>query len=412
MNEDIREMVRQKYAQVIATRSGCCGGSETATNPVTGNLYEKNEVDGLPKDLLATSLGCGNPTAMANLYAGETVLDLGSGAGLDVLLSAKRVGPTGKAYGLDMTDEMLAEANANKAEAGLANTEFLKGHIEDIPLPEASVDVVISNCVINLLADKDQVFREIHRVLKPGGRVAVSDIVTTKPIPQGVRQSLLAWAGCVAGALTRDEYVAKLTQAGFENAEVVVTRIYDLDTEGGRSIVPEATAEEIKALNGSLASAFIRAKKPAKLMQPGRDFTLREAESAEFPAIHNLLVRNGLPVDGVDPRSGTYYVAANDRVLGALGFEACGSAAVLRSFAVEPEFRKAGVGKALLENLLVKLRTSDFSDVYLLTNTAEGYFANYGFVDSEREQAPAEVLSSAIFRAHCCIECACKRLRL
>lgn len=267
MNEDIREQVRQKYAQAIKSKSGycgstgCCEESQDVTSAVTGNLYQATEVEGLPENLLATSLGCGNPTALGNLYAGETVLDLGSGAGLDVLLSAKRVGPSGKAYGLDMTDEMLAEANANKVKAGLANVEFLKGHIEDIPLPVGSVDVVISNCVINLSVDKDQVFQEIYRVLKPGGRIAISDIVTTRPMPEGVRQSLLAWAGCVSGALTQDEYTTKLVQAGFEDVEIVVTRVLDLNSPRARSIVPEATAAELEQLNGSLVSAFIRAKK-------------------------------------------------------------------------------------------------------------------------------------------------------
>src|SRR6266545_3517825 len=201
MSKDLREVVRQKYAQAITSKSGCCGstgscgGRQDATNAITGDLYQSGDFAGLPEDIVKASFGCGNPTALGNLYAGETVLDLGCGAGLDVLLSAKRVGPSGKAYGLDMTDEMLEEANANKEKSGLSNVEFLKGHIEDIPLPEGSVDVVISNCVINLSADKDQVFREIFRVLKPDGRMAVSDIVTTKPMPEGVRKSLLAWAG-------------------------------------------------------------------------------------------------------------------------------------------------------------------------------------------------------------------------
>jgi arsenite methyltransferase len=267
MNEDIREQVRQKYAQAIKSKSGCCGlkgccgDSQDTTSAITADLYQSTEMEGLPQNLLTTSLGCGNPTALGNLYAGETVLDLGSGAGLDVLLSAKRVGPSGKAYGLDMTDEMLAEANSNKAKSGLTNAEFLKGHIEDIPLSDGSVDVVISNCVINLSADKDQVFREIYRVLKPGGRFAISDIVTTRPMPEGVRRSLLAWAGCIAGALTQDEYTTKLVQAGFEDVEIVVTMVYDLNSPLTRNIVPEATATELEQLNGSLVSAFIRAKK-------------------------------------------------------------------------------------------------------------------------------------------------------
>lgn len=269
MNEDIREQVRKKYAQAIKLKSGCsdtagcCGGSQTAASAITGNLYQAEEVEGLPQNLLVTSLGCGNPTALGNLYSGETVLDLGSGAGLDVLLSAKRVGPSGKAYGLDMTDEMLAEANANKAKSGLTNAEFLKGHIEDIPLPEGSVDVVISNCVINLSADKEQVFREIYRVLKPGGRVAVSDIVTTKPLPDIVKQSMLAWAGCMAGALVDEEYKTKLTKTGFENVELEITRTYDVTDLVARHLTPGLASEELIKWNGALVSAFIRARKPS-----------------------------------------------------------------------------------------------------------------------------------------------------
>lgn len=264
----MREQVKRKYAQAIKSRAGCCGstgccgGTNKAADAITGDLYQSLGMEGLSEDLLATSMGCGNPTALCKLNDGEIVLDLGSGAGLDVLLSAKRVGPTGKAYGLDMTEEMLAEANANKAKSGLTNVEFLQGHIEDIPLPEGSIDVVISNCVINLSVDKDQVFREIYRVLKPGGRLAVSDIVTRGPMPEGIRQSLLAWAGCVAGALSEDDYNAKLVRAGFEDTEVIITRVYDLASPDMAGLVPGATAEELAQLNGMLASAFIRAKKP------------------------------------------------------------------------------------------------------------------------------------------------------
>ncbi|MBP2643209.1 MAG: ubiE 5 [Firmicutes bacterium] len=255
MNEDVREQVRQRYAEVIKTKSGCCA------NTTTNNLYQPTEVEDLPQNLLATSLGCGNPTALGNLYPGETVLDLGSGAGLDVLLSAKRVGPSGKAYGLDMTDEMLAEANANKEKAGLTNVEFLKGHIEDIPLPESSVDVVISNCVINLSTEKEQVFREIYRVLKPGGRIAVADIVTPRQLPESIRHNLLSWASCIAGALTQEEYNTKLIQAGFNDIEIVITRTYELDDLRTRGSLSKATETELQELSGALISAFIRAKK-------------------------------------------------------------------------------------------------------------------------------------------------------
>ncbi|BBB90052.1 MAG TPA: arsenite methyltransferase [Methylomusa anaerophila] len=269
-DNEVRELVRQKYAEAITAKTGCCcnssccGSDNSAANMITGGLYAADEVTGLPQDLVNASLGCGNPTALAELHPGETVLDLGSGAGLDVLLSARRVGPSGKAYGLDMTDEMLAAANANKAKAGLINAEFLKGHIEDIPLPAAAVDVVISNCVINLSVNKDQVFHEIYRVLKPGGRVAVSDIVTTKPLPDEIKQNLLAWAGCMAGALTDNEYKAKLFQAGFENIELEITRTYDLTDPSAKNLVPGATIKEIEKWNGAIVSAFVRGRKPAR----------------------------------------------------------------------------------------------------------------------------------------------------
>src|SRR6202140_1716632 len=218
---EIKEAVKEKYGQaalrVHSGGSSCCGASAAieGCDPITSNLYDAAQTGALPEEAVLASLGCGNPTALAQLNAGETVLDLGSGGGIDVLLSAKRVGPTGKAYGLDMTDEMLTLANQNKRKAGVENVEFLKGEIEHIPLPDNSVDVIISNCVINLSADKDQVLREALRVLKPGGRFAVSDVVTRGEIPAAIRQSVLLWVGCVAGALEENEYRTKLAAAGF-----------------------------------------------------------------------------------------------------------------------------------------------------------------------------------------------------
>ena len=269
MNESIREMVRQSYARAISQKSGgCCGGSSCCcgstdqSNPITGGLYGSEQVAGLPEDLVANTFGCGNPTALAELHPGEVVLDLGSGAGLDVLLSARRVGPTGKAYGLDMTDEMLAEARANQAKAGITNVEFLKGHLEAIPLPDHCIDVIISNCVINLSADKDQALREAYRVLKPGGRLAVSDIVLTRPLPERLQQDLLAWAGCIAGALQEQEYREKLAAAGFADSEVQVTRVYDFTGAQGQQILPNSSEEERQEIQGAVVSAFIRAKKP------------------------------------------------------------------------------------------------------------------------------------------------------
>ncbi|MGE5485311.1 MAG: arsenite methyltransferase [Ignavibacteriales bacterium] len=273
MTENIRETVRKKYAQAITRKSSCCGDASTggcccgpsaeADRLITGDLYQPDATADLPADIINASFGCGNPTALAELHDGEVVLDLGSGAGLDVLLSARRVGPSGKAYGLDMTDEMLAEARSNLEKTGLKNVEFLKGHIEDIPLPAESVDVIISNCVINLSADKDLVLKEAYRVLKPGGRFAVSDIVLTRPLPPRVQQDLMAWTGCVAGALLEREYREKLAAAGFTGISVEITRQYDLTSPLAKELLPSLSAAEIEQVNGSIVSAFVRARKPA-----------------------------------------------------------------------------------------------------------------------------------------------------
>jgi arsenite methyltransferase len=242
--------------------SGCCGGTSESWDPITADLYEAGEVAGLPTAALLASLGCGNPTALAELSEGETVLDLGSGGGIDVLLSARRVGPTGKAYGLDMTDEMLALALENKARAGMANAEFLKGHIEAIPLPSNTVDVIISNCVINLSGDKARVLAEAFRVLKPGGRFAVSDVVVRAGLPAAVRENMAMWTGCVAGALEETEFLALLTAAGFENPSIEPTRVYTRDDAlallQGTGL-DESLADEVE---GRILSAFVRGTKP------------------------------------------------------------------------------------------------------------------------------------------------------
>ena len=273
--ESIQEIVKQKYAlaalRVTGGDAACCGpsseccGTAASADPITSNLYDAGQTSALPPEAVAASLGCGNPTALAELRPGEIVLDLGSGGGIDVLLSARRVGRTGKAYGLDMTDEMLALARANQAKAGVENVEFLRGEIEAIPLPADSVDVIISNCVINLSADKDRVLAEAFRVLKPGGRLAVSDVVVRGPVPPEIRKSVELWIGCVAGALEDQEYRAKLTRAGFEAIDLEPTRIYRaedarefLDREGidAGAIAP--------AVDGKFISAFVRARKPPR----------------------------------------------------------------------------------------------------------------------------------------------------
>ncbi|HJR43303.1 MAG TPA: arsenite methyltransferase [Gemmatimonadaceae bacterium] len=243
--------------------SGCCGG--TSDDPITSNLYVRGETDALPENAVLASLGCGNPTALAELAPGETVLDLGSGGGIDVLLSARRVGPTGKAYGLDMTDDMLELARRNAAEAGVTNVEFLRGQIERIPLPDESVDVIISNCVINLSGDKRRVLREAYRVLKPGGRFAVSDIVVQGELPDEVTRSMELWVGCVAGALRDSEFVSLLEEVGFENASVEMTRTYDAEDALGFLAGTGLDADRIaREVSGRVGAAFVRAHKPSR----------------------------------------------------------------------------------------------------------------------------------------------------
>jgi arsenite methyltransferase len=270
MSPDIKEVVKEKYGQAalrVSVGSSCCGATPSSgcSDPITSNLYDQSQAQQIPEEALSASLGCGNPTVLAKLNPGEVVLDLGSGGGIDVLLSAKRVGPTGKAYGLDMTDEMLTLANENKRKAGVENVEFLRGEIEHIPLPDNSVDIIISNCVINLSSDKDRVFREAFRVLKPGGRFAVSDVVTRGEMPSEIRQSVLLWVGCVAGAVEENEYRTKLRQAGFENIEIEPTRIYRIEDAreflSGQNIDVDAIAPLV---DGKFMSAFVRADKPQR----------------------------------------------------------------------------------------------------------------------------------------------------
>jgi SAM-dependent methyltransferase len=278
MNSSIKEVVKEKYGaaalRVLTSGSSssccgpvpCCGGEG---DPISSELYDQSQATQIPEEALKASLGCGNPTALAALNPGETVLDLGSGGGIDVLLSARRVGPAGKAYGLDMTDEMLALSRANQRKAGIENAEFLKGEIERIPLPDNSVDVIISNCVINLSADKDRVLREAFRVLKPGGRFAVSDVVTRGAMPAEIRDRILLWVGCVAGALEENEYREKLTAAGFENVSLEPTRIYRIEDArtflSGQGIDVDAIAREV---DEKFMSAFVRATKPGGCCAP------------------------------------------------------------------------------------------------------------------------------------------------
>jgi len=275
--QDVKSSVKEKYGQAALRvsegntdasccgSSGCCGATTESWDPITSNLYDEGQTAGIPAEALLASLGCGNPTALAELNEGESVLDLGSGGGIDVLLSARRVGPAGKAFGLDMTDEMLALANENKRKAGATNVEFLKGEIEAIPLPDNSVDVIISNCVINLSADKQRVIDEAFRVLKPGGRFAVSDVVVRGEVPAAVKRNMELWVGCVAGALEEKEYARLLERAGFEAIDIEPTRIYHLEDAAaflaGSGLDTAIVSPDI---DGRFMSAFVRAKKPTE----------------------------------------------------------------------------------------------------------------------------------------------------
>ena len=288
---DIKQAIQSKYGeaarQVAAGKTACCGGAAelSACDPITANLYDGAQIAALPADAVAASLGCGNPTALAELRPGEIVLDLGSGGGIDVLLSARRVAPNGKAYGLDMTDDMLALARENQRKSGVTNVEFLKGEIENVPLPENSVDVVISNCVINLSANKDRVLQEAFRVLKPGGRFAVSDVVVRGPVPADIRRSVELWVGCVAGAMEEAEYRARLAAAGFTDIEIEPTRVYNIEDVRqfltSKDLDVDAIAPQVE---GKFASAFIRARKSAAA-QCAVDKSCYEPECCAAPPV-------------------------------------------------------------------------------------------------------------------------------
>lgn len=423
MTEDIREIVKQTYSQAITKRRSCCGDSgdgccssgsvKNAADVITGDLYRADEMEGLPEDIVATSFGCGNPTALSELYPGEVVLDLGSGAGLDVLLSARRVGPCGKAYGLDMTDEMLAEARANQAKAKIDNVEFIKGHIEEIPLPDNVIDVIISNCVINLSANKDQVLKESYRVLKPGGRFAVSDIVLTRDLPSKVQQDLMAWAGCVAGALREQEYKGKLAAVGFTDIEIQITRVYDFDSPEAKSIVPGLSQAEYSDMSGSVVSAFIRAKKPALALIPGIDYQIRNATIHDYTGIQNILSASGLPTDGVEENLPYFLVAVEvSEVVGVVGMEWSGTSAMLRSLAVSTNRRKSGIASALVDRALEEVRKAGGNSVYLLTNTAERYMKRRGFRVIKRSEIPGVLLEKSALHSTCPSSSTCMQLEL
>jgi arsenite methyltransferase len=398
--EALKAAIRERYGSAAVNAGqerGCCGGD---CGPISSNLYQANQTDVLPEQAVLASLGCGNPTALAELNPGEVVLDLGSGGGIDVLLSARRVGPGGHAYGLDMTDEMLALARENARRAGVGNVEFLKGDIESIPLPDESVDVIISNCVVNLAADKSRVLREAFRVLRPGGRFAVSDIVVLGPVPDEVRRSAELWMGCIAGALEAEQFERLLAEAGFIGVSLEPTRVYQVadvreDLQGSGFDV-EAVGTLV---DGKFAAAFVRGRKPTRK----ECVTLRRAKASDRDAVAAILTGAGLPLEGVPEDLAHFTVAEHqaDGVVGVAGLELFPNTALLRSVAVAPAWRRSGIGNELVEAALAEATRCGCRDVYLLTTTAADYFPRFGFGCVARETVPRPMQDSAEFRGAC-----------
>ena len=412
--EEVREQVREHYAARVRSASSCCGPASessccsTATLDLdtTGNwgaaLYSTVELAQAPDEAANVSYGCGNPTALAALRPGEVVLDLGSGGGLDCFLAARKVGEHGYVYGVDMTDEMLDLARRNAAKAAIPNVEFRKGTIEALPLADASVDVIISNCVVNLSPDKAQVLREAFRVLRPGGRLAISDVVidgdlADLPVSEAQVRQALSWAGCIAGALTIDQFNAYLADAGFEQIDVQIQQRYSLDALGVETaavtqLLPLAAAE---TLARRFTSSIIAARKPAPV-------TITAGTAADLAAVENLLKRSDLPTAGVAACVDSLLVARSGaHVMGSAALERYGTAALLRSVAVYPTLRGAGVGQQLMEAVLAKAQQSGVRDLYLLTTTAGGFFPRFGFQPISRAAVPAAVKASAEFTSLC-----------
>ena len=392
--ESIHETVREHYAAaaVRASRGDCCAPGD---EPIGSELYSALDRSELPDAAVLASLGCGNPTAVADLHEGERVLDLGSGGGIDVLLSARRVGPTGRAFGLDMTDEMLALAQRNAAEAKATNVEFLKGHIEAIPLPADSIDVVISNCVVNLAADKPSVFREIARVLRPGGRIGISDIVAEDRLSPAERFERGSYAGCIAGALSISEFREGLEAVGMTDISITPDarrrgrdpqRDHRRDQTGGRGSACELARR-----------AFIAGRvRGVLLMQVER------AGSDDLGAIERLLVASGLPLDGARDAFATGVVAREGgEVVGAAAIEPYGPAGLLRSVVVEPTVRGTGIGASLVESSEILARDLGINELYLLTETAETWFENRGYRAIGRDVVPEPVRGSIEFTTAC-----------
>jgi ubiquinone/menaquinone biosynthesis C-methylase UbiE/N-acetylglutamate synthase-like GNAT family acetyltransferase len=408
----VRELVRSHYAERVRSQSSCCGtGAATSCCSVDNieldenwgtALYSQDELAQVPEDAANVSYGCGNPTALASLRPGEIVLDLGSGGGIDCFLAARKVGAQGYVYGVDMTDEMLDLARRNAVKSNAANVEFRKGAIEALPLPDESVDVIISNCVVNLSPDKEQVLREAFRVLRPGGRLAISDVVidgdlSDLPVSERQVRAALSWAGCIAGALTQAQFLAYMQATGFEDAEVEIERHYTLEALGqdagsATQLLPLSVAEELAQ---RFTSSMIYARKPAPL-------TLALATPTDLPELAALLQRCELPLAGLAEDVDVAIVARSGRhLVGSVALELYGETALLRSLAVYPSLRGNGLGHRLVEAILREAQQRGVRHLYLLTTSAGEFFPRFGFQPIERQQVAQAVQQSVEFTSAC-----------
>ena len=435
-DKEIKEAVRQGYTARVG-RGSCCGPAtaETAGECGCGSAsalgYTKAELSGLPAGAVANSFGCGNPAAFSDVEAGEVVLDIGSGAGIDCLIAARRVGPTGKVIGLDMTPAMIAKAWENARQAGVANVEFRLGDADAMPVADATADWVISNCVINLAPDKRAVFREVARVLKPGGRVAISDIVFADDVPElpaSLRNNPELYVACVAGAIRESEYLAAMRDAGLVDAAVTARMAYGEDTLGEffRETLQQLDAGERlesflaelkRAVLGKVWSARIVGRKPGSHAHGAprlpESVTVVEAEVDDASAIEGILAAADLPAVGIRENIADFLVArVSDKVVGCVGLELYGQTALLRSLAVRPEQRGRGLGARLTREILGKARLLGADEAVLLTTTVQAMAARLGFKEVPRESIPAAVRGSWEFRADCCGTASCMRLAL
>jgi len=407
-NKEIKAAVRARYAQAVREGGGCCGPSgsvtfqEKAFFPLAG--YGADELKGLPQEAVTGAFGCGNPLAFAGVEPGQVVLDIGSGGGIDCLLAAERVGPAGRVIGVDMTPEMLRRAEANVAAAGHTNVEFRLGEAERLPVADASVDWIISNCVINLSPDKPAVFREIHRVLRPGGRLLISDVVA-EVLPETVRADLTAWSSCIAGAISEREYVAGLEAAGFADVRVVSRLPYEAGQVAVLAGAPEAacgcgTASGVGAedLAGKVRSANFSARKSGGTA----GVSIRSAETTDLPAILALLEEARLPTAGVAEHAADFLVAEEaGSPVGAVGMERAGEVALFRSLVVRSDARRRGIAERLFRALEALARARGVKRAYLLTETLEARCGGWGFTRVSRESVPAALRGSPEF-AGCC----------